>query len=169
LKVEHVEDKKITGLMFAYSYLCMRKLWFYSQGIQMEQNSEDVKIGKLLDENSYKKEDKHILINDCVNIDYLKDGIVYEIKKSKAEKEMSVAQIKYYLYHLWKSGVASPIGILKIPSIKYQEEISLLQEDIEEIENQLIKIREIILKKCPPSLKEIKACKKCAYYEFCYI
>ena len=76
MKVEHVEDKKITGLMFAYSYLCMRKLWFYSQGIQMEQNSEDVKIGKLLDENSYKKEDKHILINDCVNIDYLKDGIV---------------------------------------------------------------------------------------------
>lgn len=155
--------------MFAYSYLCMRKLWFYSHGIQMEQNSEDVKIGKLLDENSYKREDKHILVNDCVNIDYLKDGIVYEIKKSKAEKQMSIAQIKYYLYHLWKSGVGHPIGILKIPSIKYQEEICLLEEDILEIENQLVKIREVISKNCPPSLKEIKACKKCAYYEFCYI
>ena len=41
---------------------------------------------------------KHIRIQSSRNIDYLKDGIVYEIKKSKAEKEMSVAQIKYYLW-----------------------------------------------------------------------
>ncbi len=155
--------------MFAYHYLCARKLWFYSHGISMEQNSEEVQIGKLLDENSYKKEEKHILVNDCVNIDYLKEGIVYEIKKSKAEKEMTVAQIKYYLYHLWKNGIKNPIGILKIPSTKYQEEIPLLTEDIKEIEKQLHKIKEIISKKQVPELKEIKACKKCAYYELCYI
>lgn len=155
--------------MFAYSYLCIRKLWFYSHGIGMEQNSEEVRIGKLLDENSYKKEDKHILVNDCVNIDYLKDGIVYEIKKSKAEKQMSIAQIKYYLYHLYKSGVKNPIGILKIPSIKYQEEINLPIEDIEEIEERISEIKSIISGVVAPNLKEIKACKKCAYYEFCYI
>lgn len=169
MKVEFVDEKKITGLMFAYSYLCARKLWFYSQGLGMEQNSEEVQIGKLLDENSYKKEDKHILINECVNIDYLKNGIVYEIKKSKAQKEMTVAQIKYYLYHLWKNGVENPIGILKVPAQKYQEEIPLLKEDIEQIELKLVEIRDIISRKKVPDLKEIKACKKCAYYEFCYI
>lgn len=155
--------------MFAYSYLCMRKLWFYSHGIGMEQNSEEVQIGKLLDESSYKKEDKHILVNDCINIDFLKDGIIYEIKKSKAEKQMSIAQIKYYLYHLYKSGVKDPIGVLKIPSIKYQEEISLLNEDILEIEERILEIKSIISNNVASNLKEIKACKKCAYYEFCYI
>lgn len=169
MKTEFVDEKKITGLMFAYYHLCARKLWFYSHGIGMEQNSEEVQIGKLLDENSYRKEEKHILINDCVNIDYLKNGIVYEIKKSKAEKEMSIAQIKYYLYHLWKSGVENPIGILKIPSIKYQEEICLLEEDIEKIECRLKEIREIIASKKVPVLKEMKVCKKCSYYELCYI
>lgn len=164
-----LDSLKVTGLMYAYSYLCFRKLWFYSHGICLEQESEDVMIGKLLDENCYAKEQKHILINDCVNIDYLKDGIVYEIKKSKAQKEMSIAQMKYYLYQLWISGVKDPLGILKIPEIKYQEEVALLPEDIAIIENQLKKIREIISTKKVPEMKKIKACKKCAYYEFCQI
>ena len=135
--------KNVTGMMFAYSYLCLRKLWFFSHDIGLEIESEDVKIGKIIDEYSYKREKKNIVI-DSVCIDFLEDGIVYEIKKSDAEKDMQLKQLKYYLYILNKKGVKNPIGILKIPKIKYQEEVYLTNEDITEINRQLNKINEII-------------------------
>ena len=49
-------SKKITGLMFAYSLICPRKLWYYSKGITMEDTSEYVSLGKLIDENTYRFE-----------------------------------------------------------------------------------------------------------------
>ena len=73
--------------MFAYSLICPRKLWYYAKGITLEDTSEYVNLGKLIDENTFKREDKHILINDCINIDYMKNGIVYEIKKTVPRRE----------------------------------------------------------------------------------
>ena len=98
-------NKKITRLMFAYSLICEKKLWYYANEISMEDNNEQVAIGRLIDEESYKREHKHILINDCVNIDFMKNGVIYEIKKSKKLTEMSRYQIKFYLYQLYKNEV----------------------------------------------------------------
>lgn len=41
-------SKKITGLMFAYSLICPRKLWYYAKGITLEDTSEYVNLGKLM-------------------------------------------------------------------------------------------------------------------------
>lgn len=160
--------KEITGTMFAYSYLCSRKLWLFSHNIALETESEDVKIGKIIDEYTYKKEKKNINI-DSVCIDFLSDGIVYEIKKSLAEKDTAIKQIKYYLYILKNKGVENPNGILKIPKIKYQEEIYLSDKDVEEIENKLLEINRIITDANMPNDKKLKACSKCAYYALCKI
>ena len=162
-------SKKITGLMFAYSLICPRKLWYYSKGITMEDTSEYVSLGKLIDENTYNKERKHIFINDSINIDFMKNGIIYEIKKSESLKEASEYQIKYYLYHLLKNGIENPIGILKIPKEKYEQEIYLTKEDILFIENQLKIIRKVIERKKAPDCLNSSICKKCAYYELCEI
>lgn len=162
-------SKKITGLMFAYSLICPRKLWFYTKGITMEDNSEYVSLGKIIDEETYRKENKHILINDCVNIDFMKNGVIYEIKKSKKLKETSEYQIKYYLYNLYKNGIENPIGILKIPKEKYEQEIYLTKEDISFIEEQLKIIRKVIESTKAPNCLNGKICQKCAYYELCEI
>ena len=162
-------SKQITGLMFAYSLICPRKLWFYANGITMEDTNEYVNLGKLIDETTYKKENKQILIKDCINIDFIKNGVIYEIKKSKKLKDTSEFQIKYYLYHLYKSGIKNPIGILKIPKEKYEKEIYIKQEDILFIENQLKLIRKVIESKKAPSCLNSNICKKCAYYELCEI
>lgn len=162
-------NKQITGLMYAYSLICEKKLWYYANELSMEDNSNDVAIGKLIDEESFKREHKHILIDDCINIDFLKNGIVYEIKKSKSLKEASRNQIKFYLYHLYKNNVKNPIGIIKIPKEKYEEEVCLSSNDIEFIEKQLQKIERIISSKCIPPMLDNKICKKCAYYELCKI
>lgn len=162
-------SKKITGLMFTYSLICPRKLWYYAKGITLEDTSEYVSLGKLIDENTFKREDKHILINDCINIDYMKNGIIYEIKKSKSLKEASEYQIKYYLYNLYQNGIKNPIGILKIPKEKYEQEIYLTKDDISCIENQLKEIRKIIESDIVPAKINSNICKKCAYYELCEI
>ncbi len=160
--------KDITGTMFAYSYLCPRKLWLFSHNISLETESEDVKIGKIIDEYTYKKEKKNINI-DSVCIDFLADGIVYEVKKSLAEKDMAIKQIKYYLYILKNKGVENPLGVLKIPKIKYQEEIYLNDEDVKEIKNKLFEINKIITSAVMPKDNNLKACSKCAYYALCKI
>ena len=162
-------SKKITGLMFAYSLICPRKLWYYAKGITLEDTSEYVNLGKLIDENTFKREDKHILINDCINIDYMKNGIVYEIKKSKSLKEASEYQIKYYLYNLYQNGIENPVGILKIPKEKYEQEIYLTKDDISFIENKLKEIRKIIESNIVPTKINSSICQKCAYYELCEI
>ena len=71
--MEFTDNIKITGVMFYYYFVCHRKLWYFSHGIQMEDKNENVQIGKLIDENSYSREKKNIMIDGVINIDFI-DG-----------------------------------------------------------------------------------------------
>ena len=42
-------EKDITGIMVYYYEVCKRKLWYYYHNINMEQNNENVAIGKFID------------------------------------------------------------------------------------------------------------------------
>ena len=55
--VGEVMEKNITGTMFYYYFVCKRKLWYFSQNIEMEQNSSNVEIGKFIDENYFEYKD----------------------------------------------------------------------------------------------------------------
>ena len=97
---------QITGIMVYYYIICKRKLWYFTNNINMEQNSELVEIGKILDETSYTRENKSILIDNTINIDFIKgECILHEIKKTKAIEEAGIWQVKYYMYYLQKRGV----------------------------------------------------------------
>ena len=61
-------DERITGVMIYYYFVCKRKLWYFCHDIRMEAENEDVILGKILDESSYKKKDKHVNIDDIINI-----------------------------------------------------------------------------------------------------
>lgn len=162
--------KQISGTMFYYYFVCKRKLWFFSNGIQLEEDNEDVILGKLIDKNSYSKELKHILIDNTVNIDFIKDWkILHEVKKQKSIEEAGVWQLKYYLYFLKIRGINIEKGILDYPKLKKREEIFLLEDDERKIEEILSEIKKITLMEKPPELEKLKICKKCAYFEYCYI
>lgn len=160
--------RKITGVMYSYSFLCNRKLWFFSHDITMEHESELVSIGKLIDENTFERERKHILIDGIVNIDFIKNGIVYEVKKSEKEKQMAINQIKYYLYIMKQNGMEEIKGTLSIPTAKYKEEVILTDADILMIMQRIKVIEEIINSDKIPKAERISACKSCAYFEMCY-
>ena len=163
-------QREISGMMFYYYFVCKRKLWFFANEIQMESENEDVIIGKLIDENSYSRELKHVLIDNTVNIDFIKEWkILHEVKKQKSVEEAGIWQLKYYIYFLRKRGINIEKWILDYPKLKKREEIFLTEEDEKRIEEILLEIREIINLKLPPKLEKLKICKKCAYFEYCYI
>ena len=162
--------KQISGTMFYYYFVCKRKLWFFSNGIQLEEDNEDVILGKLIDENSYSKELKHILIDNTVNIDFIKDWkILHEVKKQKSIEEAGVWQLKYYLYFLKIRGINIEKGILDYPKLKKREEVFLSEDDEKKIKEILSEIEKITVMEKPPELEKLKICKKCAYFEYCYI
>ena len=160
--------KDISGTMYAYSYLCDRKLWLYSKDIVMEQENELVAIGSIIDEESYKRDKKHLYLDDLVCIDIIRDNVICEVKKSSSQKQMAIHQLKYYLYLLSKKAI-NVEGELLIPKENLKEKVNLLENDTENIQNQLNKISEICSQEIPPEVINQKLCKKCAYYELCYI
>lgn len=160
--------KQISGTMYAYSYLCWRKLWFFAKDIVMEQDNENVIIGKIIDQESYRREKKHLYLDDAVCIDIVKDNVICEIKKSSSQHEMAVQQLKYYLYLLNEKGIEVK-GELLVPKENRKEMIMLNENDIFEIDKQLEKIKRICNEVTPPEIINSRICKKCAYFELCYI
>lgn len=65
-------DKDITGLMVYYYEVCKRKLWYFVNEIQLEENNSNVILGKLLEENTYTRDEKKINIDGIINIDFIR-------------------------------------------------------------------------------------------------
>ena len=161
---------KITGIMFYYYFVCHKKLWYFSKNIELESENENVQLGKLLDEKSYSREKKHIMIDETINIDFIKDWkVLHEVKKSKAIEEASIWQVKYYLYFLKKRGIEVESGILDFPKLRERKEVFLEKKDISKVAEILFEIEKICNLEKPPTIIKSKICKMCAYYEFCYI
>lgn len=162
--------KSVTGAMVYYYYVCKRKLWYFSHQLDMEHTSELVGIGKLVDEETYSREKKHILVDDTINIDFLKSWkVVHEVKKSKSMEPASIYQLKYYMSVLEEKGVEVEKGILDFPKLRKREVVYLTDEDREELQNTVQEIQKIVKEPFPPPLEKMKICKSCAYYEFCFI
>ena len=90
-------DKDITGLMVYYYEVCKRKLWYFINEIQLEENNSNVILGKLLEENTYTRDEKKINIDGVINIDFIRSKkILHEIKKSNSIEPASLLQVQYY-------------------------------------------------------------------------
>ena len=162
--------KEITGMMVYYYFVCKKKLWYFANQIQMEQNSELVEIGKIIDETSYKNQEKHILIDNTINIDFIKNNVIlHEVKKTKSIEEASIWQVKYYMYYLEQKGVENIKAKIDFPLIKETKDVVLNYEDRQALQNIITNIREIINSKNPMDVIQYKKFKKCAYYDLCYI
>lgn len=162
-------EKDITGIMVYYYIVCKRKLWYFYHNINMEQNNENVAIGKFIDETTYSRDEKHINIDNIINIDFIKNkGILNEVKKSKKIEEAGILQVKYYLYYLEKRGVNVKAQI-DYPLLKKNIEVELTDNDRISIENMLTDIEKIVSNNVPPSIEGKKICKSCAFFDLCYI
>lgn len=163
----------MTGTHFNYYHVCKRKLWLFSNGINMEHTSDLVFEGKLIHENSYSQRSERyeeLEIDGC-KIDYYdaRNKIIHEIKKSDKIESAHEWQVKYYIYILEQNGIEGVSGILEYPTLRQTNKIILSDLDRELIEEIKIDIEKIINSdSCPPVI-ESKICKRCSYYEFCFV
>ena len=148
-------DKDITGLMVYYYEVCKRKLWYFVNEIQLEENNSNVILGKLLEENTYTRDEKKINIDGVINIDFIRSKkVLHEIKKSNSIEPASLLQVQYYLYYLEKKGLIGLKGILDYPLLKQTVEVNLTDKDRENLDNIIIGIKEILRKESPPALEK---------------
>ena len=161
-------ETKITGTEVNYYLLCKRKLWLFSRGITMEHTSDNVFMGKLIDEHSYPRTKKEILIDGVVKIDFMDDGVVHEVKKSNRMEEAHVGQLLYYIYCLRQKGVDIRKGIINYPKQKRTTEVMLTPDKECEIKDVVKKVIEIKNAELAPDVLNYRICKKCGYEDFCY-
>jgi CRISPR/Cas system-associated exonuclease Cas4 (RecB family) len=90
--------KALTGTIVNYFTHCKRQCWLFSNMLNMEDNSEDVRIGKVLHE--LKNRGKVELAIDSIKLDKITDEYVIEMKKSDSDIEAAKAQLTYYLFVL---------------------------------------------------------------------
>lgn len=163
----------IIGTHINYYFICHRKLWLFANGITMEQTSDTVYEGKLIHENAYSQraEKYEELEIDGCKIDFFdaRNGIVHEIKKSEKMEAAHEWQVKYYLFVLAKHGVKGTSGILEYPTLRQTKAVELTENDIQEIERIKKEVEQLCeSEQCPPCIHST-ICKRCSYYEFCYI
>jgi len=164
---------QITGTHINYYFICKRKLWLFANSIQMEQNSDLVYEGKLIHESSYpQRSSKYEEVQiGGIKVDFYdtKNKVIHEIKKSDKVEIAHEWQLKYYIYTFEKAGIEGVSGILEYPKLRKKDELFLSipdRERIVEIENE---IQEIIKSdNCPETINS-KICKRCSYYDFCFV
>ena len=111
----------------------------------MEQESDRVLLGKLLDEGSYpRRKKRRITINDLIAIDIVGEDNIQEVKYSQALEKASIMQIGYYLYYLRSLGIEKK-GILSYPKLRKRKEVILTEEMVCELEDAIKEIEEAYL------------------------
>lgn len=164
-----IENLKISGIKMDYYFICKRKLWLFDKGISMESENDRVMQGKVVHEESYKKQkSKEVLIDNLIRLDIIDKNYVKEVKISSSMKKADKMQLLYYLYYLKSIGINRK-GTLNYVKERVVEEVELTDEDERFIEKVLEEIDMLCKEKYPPKIEKYPYCRKCAYYEYCYV
>ena len=161
----------ITGTLISYYFICKTKLWLHANRLNLEDNSEDVRIGKVLHEIQEQKTKKAEIKIDNIKIDKITKEYLVEFKKSDSDPEAVKWQVLLYLYKLKQKGIDRK-GKIDYHEKNHNTKTEILELD-EQNEKELLAVLEVIEKlihmpKPPEPIFENK-CKKCAYYEYCFI
>ena len=127
-----MELYNISGEQINYYFICKTKLWLFSHKIEMEHSSDLVYLGKFLDETTYKRDKHDFIIDNKIQIDFIKSNNVIELHEVKISPNMGVAhkfQLLYYMYYLNKiKNIENIVGYLNYPKIRKKEKIILTNE-----------------------------------------
>lgn len=138
----------------------------------MEDNSEQVKIGKAIHEERAENKNNTEIAIDNIRLDKLTKEYLTEVKKSDADAEAAKWQCLYYLKVLKTKGVIRK-GKLEFAEKNKKDKKIIIIELTDEVEKELDKyideIEQLLNQDRIPECINKSTCKKCAYYEYCYI
>ncbi|GAU77703.1 CRISPR-associated protein Cas4 [Fusibacter sp. 3D3] len=162
---------RISGTLMNYYFHCKRQCYLFGNKINLEDNSELVKIGKALHQERYVEEKSEIAIEN-IKLDKIDGEYLIEYKKSNSDVEASKWQLLYYLKVLKGKGILKKGKLICLEKANQSPKILFYELD-DSIEHELTRfeteISELInAEKVPPVLYASK-CKKCAYYSYCML
>lgn len=162
----------INGTLMNYYFHCKRQCYLHGNKLNLEDNSETVKIGKAIHEEKAENSHNTEIAIDHIKLDKLTSEYLTEIKKSDADEEACKWQLLYYLWVLKQKGVIRK-GKLEFVERNKKSKKTVIHELTKEnevcIESYIKEIEALIRQEEVPSVREQKHCKKCAYYEYCFI
>jgi len=160
----------ITGTIVNYYFHCKTQMWLFGNKINLEDNSEDVRIGRVLHEISENRVDE--VSFEGIKVDKITRDYVVEVKKSDSDIEAGKWQLMYYLYVLKQKGIEKK-GRLEVFEKNKQDKKRFVIELTPENERKLFEIlknvEKILSNDIPPKPKFESKCRKCAYYEYCFL
>lgn len=171
----------VTATHINYFNLCHRKLWLFANGINMEHNSDIVYDGALLHETSYPQRANmysEIELSATYNgielhgkIDFYnhKEKVIHETKRGNAVKQAHEWQVKFYIWLLELNDIEGVSGKIEYPKLRKTSDVYLTEPDREYLKQSVKDIQMLIMSDHCPSKIESKICKKCSYYELCYV
>jgi len=173
-EVEVDPEMLVGGVKVQYYFHCKTQLWLFSKFLNREQESELVVIGKIIERNTFDRiRSRNISIDQKISIDLVryKGGLViYDVKKSSKFKEAHRYQVLYYLWYLKKvKGIKNVRGVIVYPTERRRVYLDLTPDEEKRIEDILRDINSIISRSKPPPPIYRKFCRKCAYFEFCWV
>ena len=163
---------KVNGTLMNYYFHCKRQCYLHGNRLNLEDNSEAVQVGKALHEIKKEQSTCAELTLEQVKIDQLTSKYLVEYKKSDADVEAATWQLLLYLKILKSKGIIRE-GKLEFQEKQKQEKKVILVSLTKELEQQLeqyeLEIMQLIEGEQIPDVIHKSTCKKCAYYEYCYI
>lgn len=160
---------KITGTIINYYLHCKRQCWLFMKKINLEDNSEEVRIGRVLHENKNNSENSEVEI-DNIKTDKITDKYIVEYKKSDADMQATIMQVKYYMYVLNQKGIKKDGKVEVFEKNKQNKKIYYIENNKqidEEIEKLKKDIESLYNMSIPPKQEQENKCKKCAYNDYC--
>ena len=162
----------INGTIINYYFNCKRQCYLHGNRLNMEDNSEQVKIGKAIHEERAENKNNTEIAIDNIRLDKLTKEYLTEVKKSDADAEAAKWQLLYYLKVLKTKGVIRK-GKLEFAEKNKKDKKIIIIELTDEVEKELDKyideIEQLLNQDRIPECINKSTCKKCAYYEYCYI
>lgn len=163
---------KVNGTLINYYFHCKRQCYLHGNRLNLEDNSENVKIGKAIHEEKQEKSPNTEIAIDNIKLDKLTSEYLVEVKKSDADVEAAKWQLLYYLKVLKEKGIERKGKLEFVEKNKTKNKIlyfELTEENLKELEVYIKNIKDLLLEESIPEVINKPKCKKCAYYEYCYI
>lgn len=164
---------KITGTIINYYFHCKRQCYLFANKVNLEDNSEDVRIGKVLHEIRAKDNKESEIKYDNIVIDKVSSKYIEEYKKSDSDTEAARMQLIFYLKQLSDKGITKDGKLIYNEKNKREgnksEIIKLNDGNIKKLNECIENIERLVNQENVPDVEQNKKCKRCAYYEYCYL
>ncbi len=177
-------QRRIGGMLIGYYCICKRKAWLSMHGLWMEQESQAVALGRLVDQSSYARQTKAIMLHaeapdgtalvgkiDWAQLDH---GVLHETKKGRSCEDAHIWQLRFYLWLLRLNDVTRADGLpfrgeLNYPKLRRTESVELEPAYETRLAEMVADLRRLSDQDTPPPRIDTRAfCRKCAYEELCY-